>query len=63
MPTPYIPYKKEEPVAIHPLQKNQNSLDVINKGKGNSENYFYPLTIDHFDFSKVQMNILQIYVL
>ena len=41
MPTPYIPYKKEEPIAIIPIQKNQNSLEVNNKAKGNSENYFY----------------------
>ena len=41
MPTPYIPYKKEEPITIIPIQKNQNSLDVNNKKKGNSENYFY----------------------
>ena len=41
MPTPYIPYKKEEPIAIIPIQKNQNSLDAKNITKGNSENYFY----------------------
>ena len=41
MPTPYIPYKKEEPIALHPIQKNQNSLEINNKAKGNSENYFY----------------------
>ena len=41
MPTPYMPYKKEEPIAIIPIQKNQNSLEVNNKTKGNSENYFY----------------------
>ena len=42
MPTPYIPYKKEEPITILPLQKNQNSIEVNNKAnKGNIENYFY----------------------
>ena len=42
MPTPYAPYKKEEPITILPLPKNQNSLEVNNKAnKGNSENYFY----------------------
>ena len=42
MPTPYVPYKKEEPITILPLQKNQNSIEVNNKtNKGNSENYFY----------------------
>ena len=39
MPTPYMPYKKEEPITIIPIQ-NQNSLDVKNT-KGKSENYFY----------------------
>ena len=42
MPQPYLPYKKEEPIAILPLSKNQNSLDAnIKTNKGNSENYFY----------------------
>ena len=42
IPTPYIPYKKEEPITILPLQKNQNSIEVNNKAnKGNIENYFY----------------------
>ena len=61
MPTPYIPYKKEEPIAIHPLQKNQNSLDVINKGKGNSENYFYKnnknkLFKDNYNTSNINLD-------
>ena len=38
MPTPYLQYKKEEPIALIPIQ-NQNSLEV-NK-KTSSNNYFY----------------------
>ena len=57
MPTPYIPYKKEEPVAIMPNSKNQNSLEVNNKGKGNSENYFYKNNKNKFIKDNYNTNI------
>ena len=38
MPVPYLPYKKEEPITILPIQ-NQNSIEV--NTKNNSNNYFY----------------------
>ena len=50
LPMPYIHYKKEEPIAILPIQ-NQTSIEV--NTKNNSNNYFYRKHINNMQINNV----------
>ena len=50
LPMPYIHYKKEEPIAILPIQ-NQTSIEV--NTKNNSNNYFYRKHINNMQINNM----------
>lgn len=50
LPMPYIHYKKEEPIAILPIQ-NQTSIEI--NTKNNSNNYFYRKHINNMQINNV----------
>ena len=50
LPMPYINYKKDEPIAILPIQ-NQTSIEV--NTKNNSNNYFYRKHINNMQINNV----------
>jgi len=50
LPMPYIYYKKEEPIAILPIQ-NQTSIEV--NTKNNSNNYFYRKHINNMQMNNM----------